>query len=346
MAEHWIQDGSDPRLNSRHQRLGERYLVSLSFIDQLDNSAHPWTWVYNYARLLLLEYYADYVYAHDPELLKEAYRHDDDHWLEMNQKCLELECLHQDLSAFVGSSDTHVCQGVEERINKLALDAASLLKRYDRAYSVFGQRSQYTMQNDQEAVMAEQLEEARESKLTAISVGRLSKLAFIFIPPTFVCTMLGMNLKVFGQGKVSIEVFIILVTFVSALTFLPIAFQSSALRERLLQTLYQVKTVIRLVWCSPVAALWYVLFLGSHSGEIVEYLGYCAQRKHYDRNFFGYYRRQVFEGRLRGIWGSDEYWRDRVREHIFCVIDEPGWEKQSLFGRYWHSHRAKSDLSP
>lgn len=342
-AEHWSQGESDPRLDSLHRKLAQRYLVSLSFTDHMDDSGHPWVWVYHYARLLLLEHYADYMYAHDPELLKEVYRRDDDHWLEMNQKCLELECLHQDLSAFVGSSDTPLHQGIEERIAKLALDAAFLLKRYDRAYTAFGQRCQYTIQNDQEHVMAEQLEEARESKLTAVSVGRLSKLAFIFIPPTFVCTMLGMNLKVFGQGTVSVTVFVILIISVSALTFVPTAFQSSTSRERLKKTLFQTRTIMRLAWSSPVAAFWYNFFLWDHSGDIVECFGYCAQRQLYDRKFFEYYKRQVLDARLRGTWASDEYWRDKVRGHVFPLFDEPGWEKRSLFSRCWRAHQAKSD---
>jgi len=71
------------------------------------------------------------------------------------------------------------------------------------------------------------LEEAKLSKATAISLGRLSNLAFLYLPINFVCAMLGMNLSIFGQGQVPVWVFLMLVVFFGLLTDLPIYLQST-----------------------------------------------------------------------------------------------------------------------
>jgi Mg2+ and Co2+ transporter CorA len=58
-----------------------------------------------------------------------------------------------------------------------------------------------------EDLVASQLTEARKSTETAISVARLTKLAFIFIPLNFVTSFYGMNMKPFGGGNVSLWIF-------------------------------------------------------------------------------------------------------------------------------------------
>jgi len=58
-----------------------------------------------------------------------------------------------------------------------------------------------------EELVAAQLTEARKSTETAISVARLTKLAFIFIPLNFVTSFYGMNMKQFGSGNLSLWIF-------------------------------------------------------------------------------------------------------------------------------------------
>jgi Mg2+ and Co2+ transporter CorA len=60
---------------------------------------------------------------------------------------------------------------------------------------------------------SEQLEEAKESRATAISLGKRSNLAFLYLPINVVGAMLGMNLSIYGQGEVLVWVYLLLVFF-------------------------------------------------------------------------------------------------------------------------------------
>ncbi|KAH7379946.1 hypothetical protein BKA64DRAFT_648240 [Cadophora sp. MPI-SDFR-AT-0126] len=66
-----------------------------------------------------------------------------------------------------------------------------------------------------------QLEEARKSTQTAISVARLTKLAFIFIPLNFVTSFFGMNMTQFGTGGISLWVFFITAPTLICITLIP-----------------------------------------------------------------------------------------------------------------------------
>ncbi|KAF7512214.1 hypothetical protein GJ744_002376 [Endocarpon pusillum] len=58
-----------------------------------------------------------------------------------------------------------------------------------------------------EQLLNAQLQEARKSTETAVSVARLTKLAFIFIPLSFVASFFGMNVKQFGNGNINMDIF-------------------------------------------------------------------------------------------------------------------------------------------
>jgi hypothetical protein len=107
---------------------------------------------------------------------------------------------------------------------------------------------------------SEQLGEAKESKATAIRLGKLSNLAFLYLPINFVCAMLGMNLSIFGQGEVPFWVFLILVVLFSLLTYVPVF-----LRKGNPRTVTTYKIAYHLAQRSVAAGFWFLAFSWTHS---------------------------------------------------------------------------------
>ena len=68
-------------------------------------------------------------------------------------------------------------------------------------------------------LVSEQIEEAKESKATAISLAELTFLAFSFLLLNVECAMLGMNLQHVDKD-VSVWTFLVLLLFFSFLTYL------------------------------------------------------------------------------------------------------------------------------
>ena len=89
-----------------------------------------------------------------------------------------------------------------DKLNRFLDDAKVLQTRQHRVLRFDDDVEQKIQRVKQGDVLEEQLQEARASRAVALSVSRLTKLAFIYIPMNFVCAMLGMNLAVFGQGTI------------------------------------------------------------------------------------------------------------------------------------------------
>ncbi len=175
--------------------------------------------------------------------------------------------------------------------------------------------------SDYKAQLAsEQLEEARESNVTAISLGRLSKLAALYIPINFVCAMLGMNLRIFGQGTVPVWVFLMLLVVFALLTYLPIFLP--IIDE---QTVRVYKLTYRLAWRSVPAGFWFLAialthddhqnFEVMHSGlaqVVLKYTGTRTEGGTDERND-GFFE--------RATWGSEAFWKGKVKV-IFLAVEE------------------------
>ena len=177
---------------------------------------------------------------------------------------------------------------------------------------------------------AEQLEEAKQSKATAISLGRPSNWAFLYLPLNFVCALLGMNLSIFGQGTVPVWVFLSLLVFFSISTYLPIFMPP--VKE---QTRQGLKLAVHLAGRSILAGFWYVIFLLTHnyqqnfeimnSGLTQVFLGYNGART---RGWHEQRRDGLF---TNASWGSEGFWKQKVRM-IFLSVKElnPGNQEREL----------------
>lgn len=67
-----------------------------------------------------------------------------------------------------------------------------------------------------------QVDEAKEAKQTSIKLGRLSQLAYIFLPLQVTVSALGMNLKVFDTGNIELRSFFLILIALAIISFVPI----------------------------------------------------------------------------------------------------------------------------
>ncbi|KAL9057561.1 MAG: hypothetical protein Q9162_002294 [Coniocarpon cinnabarinum] len=118
------------------------------------------------------------------------------------------------------------------------------------ARRIFDAYQAQSQQNHTSDLVSRQLKETQKSIQSAISVQRLSRLGFVYIPLNFVCAMLSMNMAAFGQGTLSMWLFFLLGLLFIALTTMPLLFATEL--ERLN---YETARIgLQIAWRSPVAA--------------------------------------------------------------------------------------------
>ncbi|KAK0514829.1 hypothetical protein JMJ35_002208 [Cladonia borealis] len=251
----------------------------------------------------------------------------------MRHRRLELVKLKQDLfaylgplapehkSAIVGKDSDSADDLYRQKLRSLLTDVEMLLSLYDNTVRIY-ERHVHEIDSDYKAKLAsKQLEEAKESKATAISLGKLSNLAFLYLPINVVCAMLGMNLSIFGQGEVPVWVFLILVVLFGLLTYLPIY-----LPRMDKQRVRSFKLTYYLAWRSVPAGFWFLAFYLTHNDrqnfEIMHFglaqvfLGYPTFKK--TKGWMDGRNEGLFES---AIWGSEAFWKEKV-EKIFDAVEE------------------------
>ena len=291
--------------------------------------------VHFYARLLVLRCYEDYNLRHDtqPIELNESDRvttTGHPHLIAMHCRRLELVKLKQDLFAYlgplapehksvmVGKDSESADDPYGRKLRSLLTDVEMLLSLYDNTMRIYEWHVHETDSDYKAELASEQLEEAKESKATAISLGKLSDLAFLYLPINFVCTMLGMNLSIFGQGKVPVWVFLILVVVFGLLTYLPIYLpRMDKRRVRFFRLAYH------LARRSVPAGFWFLAFSLTHnynqnfevmnSGLAQVFLGYTGPRT-----------KGWMDGRNDGLfenatWGSESFWKEKMKRILGAV---------------------------
>ena len=284
--------------------------------------------VYFYARLLVLRCYEDYTFRHDPEPihLSESNRvtsKNHPHLLAMQYRRLELVKFKHDLFGYLGPPTLeHGSSGSADnlygrKLRSLVTDMEMLLLLYDNSMRIYSWHNQDIDWDYKGELAAEQLEEAKQSKATAISLGKLSQVAVLYLPLNFVCAMLGMNLSIFGQGDVPAWVFPILVALFGLLTYLPLYLPSVDKRRIRLW-----KVAYCLARRSVSAGFWFFAFTLTHtyyqnfeilnSGLAQVLLGYKGSRT---KGWVDGRHDRLFE---RATWGSEAFWKEKMRK-IFLV---------------------------
>lgn len=285
-----------------------------------DSSEFSRSIVHFYARLLVLRCYEDYSLRHDSQPIKldksdRVSVQGNPHVEAIHHRRLELVKLKHDLSGYLGplaselkpvvirkSSDSAE-DPYGQKLQGLLTDVEMLLSLYDDTMRIYEWYIQDSDSNYKGELAAEQLEESKESKATAISLGTLSNMAFLYLPINFVCAMLGMNLSILGQGKAPMWVFLVLVVFFSLLTYLPILLpRMDERRVRLYRVAYH------LAWRSVPAGFWFLAFSLTHTyrqnleilntGLAQVFLGYTGSKT---KGWMEGRNDKFFEG---ATWGS------------------------------------------
>jgi hypothetical protein len=285
--------------------------------------------VHFYTRLLVLRCYEDYSFRHDTQPIEldesdRATSKNHPHIVAMHHRRLELVKLKQGLSAYVGPLATeHKSVAVRKgsdlaenpywrKLQGLLTDVEMLLSLYDNTMRIYEWHIHETDSDYKAELASEQLEEARESKATAISLGKLSNLAFLYLPINFVCAMLGMNLSIYGQGEVPVWVFFVLVVFFSLLTYLPV-FRPKINKQRV----QLIRVAYYLAWRSIPAGFWFLAFSLTHnyrqnyeimnSGLAQVFLGYTGPRT---KGWMEGKNDSSFEG---ATCGGQAFWKAKVK---------------------------------
>ena len=165
---------------------------------------------------------------------------------------------------------------------------------------------------------SEQLQEAKESKNTAIWVGKLSNAAFVYLPINLACAILGMNLAVYGQGETPVWVFFLLAMLFGLLVYLPVYRTSIDQRKvRLCNVTFHPAL------CSPSAGFWFLAFTLTHtlsqnfeilnSGLAQVLLGYTGPRT---KGWTATRNDRFFE---KATWGNQEFWKEKVKIILSAV---------------------------
>jgi hypothetical protein len=293
--------------------------------------------VHFYARLLILRCYEDYALRHDPQPidLGESDRlstQGHPHVEAMHRRQLELVRFKQDLTGYLGplaceqesianSKGSKLAENsYRQKFQGLLTDVEMLLSLYDRTMKIYEWHIHDNDSNYRSELASEQLDEAKESKATAISLGKLSNMAFFHLPLNFVSAMLGMNLAIFGQGTVPVWVFFLLVVLFSLLTYLPVGlFKLDKQRVRLNKAAYH------LAWRSPSAAFWFLSFTFTHNyGQNFEILNSGLAQIFLD--YHGPRTKGWADGRNDSMFetatfGSKAFWKGKVQK-IFLAVKE------------------------
>ncbi|MCJ1437973.1 hypothetical protein MMC27_007360 [Xylographa pallens] len=293
--------------------------------------------VHFYARLLVLRCYEDYSLRHDTQPIKlidsdrvSTVNHP--HIVAMHYRRLELVKLKHDLFGYLGplapehesvvvrmDSDS-ADNPYRRKLRSLLTDIEMLLSLYDNTMRIYEWHIHEINSDYKAELVSEQLEEAKQSKATGISLGKLSNLAFLYLPINFVCAMLGMNLSIFGQGEVPVWVFLILVVFFALLTYLPIYLPT--IDERKVRHL---RLAYYLARRSVSAGFWFLAFSFTHNNhqnfEIINsglaqiLLGYTGVRTkgRMDERHNGLFK--------TATWGNEAFWKEKVKI-IFDAVEE------------------------
>lgn len=167
-----------------------------------------------------------------------------------------------------------------------------------------------------------QVDEAKEAKKTSIRTGRLSQLAYIFLPLQLTAAAMGMNLKDFGTGNIELSTFVLVFAIVATLSFSPMFFPLIYLQWK--DRLLQIRNVNRY---SRRASLLYGCFCLFHRKKTNDQLWGCGMG--HDVDFF---QEGFRSGVKRDISAEGYQWWAQGRADISSTLRSPPFV---FFPRFW-----------
>lgn len=176
------------------------------------------------------------------------------------------------------------------------------------------------------------LKESMESIRQAEIVRRLSQLAFVFIPLTFVTSCFGMNLTVLGSGNGKMWLFCVISVTLTVTILLISVYSWRVAHSRFLEeNTRPVRALLRLAKYLPAETMWMILFMISRPSKIGAFLQRTGLYHHlladgkYDHRDFPVYG-------LTSDLGLDGFWKIK-HERIHRFFNTAGWSRNTFLRR-------------
>ncbi|KAF2237992.1 hypothetical protein EV356DRAFT_332540 [Viridothelium virens] len=253
--------------------------------------------------------------------------------------------LRRQIESFLHAS---YVQGTEmDRTTKFGFEACRLLCELTedlerlRSSCKTGDRSSQT--EYLEELMQAQVDEVKASKATSEQLGLLSRLAYVFLPLQLTTSVLGMNLRDFGSGQVELRTFLVVLSTITSLSFVPLLFP--LVFGPPWKRIPQVYEISRYSLRVGLLFGWFCFFHSEHINDRVWESGIEWDVKAFEiRSAF---RRDIgsekWTNRRRGVLEALErqhfsffpgYWQTLL-DKLFEIVDSPGWQ-----GRATRPHAA------
>lgn len=174
------------------------------------------------------------------------------------------------------------------------------------------------------------------------SVGRLSILAFVFIPLSFITSFFGMNIVEFGTGSIRLWVFIVSATALVLTMFIVWAISSwvagiiAKLKENIYGLRIRFSVLKRFAVISPLHSFLLACFALSHSPRLFQnyllYLGIWGVL-----GLGSDWDEPVFASDQNLLLGLSDFWVSKGLE-IVDITKKRGWQHSSFYSR-WRGQR-------
>lgn len=301
----------------------------------------PLYYVLPYARFFLLEYWHEF----ENELSIDAYLNFSDHdeYIDLHR----VRHLHRQL--LVSHKSISRFRGMKKKRTMLpAISKSAVLNDMMVLASDLRTAEVYYKEISTDKLHDEQLNEAIKSKSAAISVGRLSKLAFVFIPLSLTTSFFGMNLVELGTGHARLWEVLVTAVLVLFISVAPISGHIWVkVRPYILCNPQHLRFTMHLAWFSPSVAFWFAMFCLFHSVETNR--RFCDQgitwylangKKSRDEPYNRISNDRLWY--LNGTYGEGmqyvSFWRSRAN-FVLDFIQAPGWDDHSFLDRMMSAMR-------
>ena len=196
--------------NSRSSVAYENLLLELSVKDVVAANSNPIEFIYPYARLYAIRYSRTVSMVLDKV-----------NWEHSAYESWELEHLndYRPLSRIVISELTGSFRSLSRHSNSDSKNWKKLKSDYDEVLAQARQLDEDFKDHMRTYVGIMTLKESKKSIQQADSVRRITQLAFIFVPLTFVTSVFGMNLESFGTGNIKTWLFLAVASATSLTVF-------------------------------------------------------------------------------------------------------------------------------
>ena len=180
------------------------------------------------------------------------------------------------------------------------------------------------------------LKESKKSIQLADSVRRITQLAFIFVPLTFVTSIFGMNLEGFGNGNIKTWVFLVVASAMTVTVF-ALLIMSRHFRKWYRSHLKSLRVILALSKYLPREAFWFSIFCLYHrpktQGQLLGGLGlYYRLLSNGDDWFPPTAFRTVTDNRLQLNVKLSPFWFKKA-EVVWKFFLENGWEHRNYYWR-------------